>query len=537
MTARSPFAFDWVFERAQAAPDAPALGTPDGWMDYASLARSIRAQAALFAAQGVRPGGFVVLALPNGPAAVAGALAVQALGACPVEVHRELSRETLAAILDQTGAAHAVVHLRDAAKWGELARARGIFSLFVVAPDPLPARAPALLAHCSWKWLPESRDDRADSSWNQPVRDRGGTAQLVYTSGSTGAARGVLQTWANVEANTQAICRYLALGPSDRAMSVLPLFYCYGRSILHTHLHAGGSVFFDHRFLYPRLVMEAIGEQRCTGFYGVPLTFELVRRHVDLSGLPLGTLRYVAQAGGAMSPETIRWARSAFAPAPLFVMYGQTEATSRLSYLPPGLALAKEGSVGRGLDNVELGVVDDEGRALPAGEIGHVVARGPSVTPGYFRAPEETAAILRGGWLWTGDLGRRDADGFVYLCGRAKDVLKLGGHRVSAAELEQVLSLHPAVGETAVVGVPDPASGEAALAFVVPAAGAKEDALELRRFCGQRMPAFKVPRHIRFVDRLPRTASGKVAKAQLRERIAREVLEGRPGSRPGADGD
>ena len=535
MSPQTPFTFDWVFEHARRAAAAPAIGTPEEWIDYGGLSRSVRALAALFAAHGVRPRGFVVLALPNGPAAVASALAVQALGACPVEIHRELGSEAFAAILEQTGAAHAVVHVRDVAAWSDLARARGLHSLFVVAPAQVPARAAALLQSCSWTWVAESLRGVGDPSWDEPVRDRDATAQLVYTSGSTGTPRGVVQTWANVEANTQAICRFLALGPGDRAMSILPLSYCYGRSILHTHLYAGGSVFFDHRFLYPRVVMEAVAEQRCTGLYGVPLTFELIRRQVDPSMLRLRTLRYVAQAGGALSAETIRWVREAFAPARLFVMYGQTEATSRLSYLPPALAAEKEGSIGRGLDNVELSVADEEGRELPPGEIGHVVARGPSVTPGYFRAPEETAAILRGGWLWTGDLGRRDADGFVYICGRARDMLKLGGHRVSAAELEHVLALHPAVGETAVVGIPDAATGEAALAFVVLASGARGDATELRRFCGQRMPAFKVPRQFRFVDRLPRTASGKVAKAQLKERIAREVLERRAEARPGAD--
>jgi acyl-coenzyme A synthetase/AMP-(fatty) acid ligase len=237
---------------------------------------------------------------------------------------------------------------------------------------------------------------------------------------------------------------------------------------------------------------------------------------VDVAALRSPSLRYVAQAGGAMQAETIRWARQAFAPARLFVMYGQTEATARLSYLPPERAVDKEGSIGRGLDNVELRIVDEEGRELPPGEVGELVARGPSITPGYFRAPEETAAILREGWLWTGDLGWRDEEGFVFLVGRAKDMLKLAGHRVSAAEIEGVLLTHPAIREAAVVGGTDEHGTEIAIAGVVPEPGAAPHANEVRRFCRERLPAFKVPRKVNFLSELPRTASGKVAKAALR---------------------
>jgi acyl-coenzyme A synthetase/AMP-(fatty) acid ligase len=252
----------------------------------------------------------------------------------------------------------------------------------------------------------------------------------------------------------------------------------------------------------------------------VPRTFELLRQTLDLGTLPLSTLRYVTQAGGAMHPETIRWAREAFAPARLFVMYGQTEATARLSYLPPEMATAKEGSVGRGLANVELRVVDDGGADLPPGEVGQLVARGPSVTPGYFREPEATAEILRDGWLWTGDLARRDPDGFVYITGRAREVLKLGGYRVSPVEIEQALALHPEVAEAAVVGVPDSTGGEAAVAFVVARAGRAPSVDELRRFCWERLAHHKVPRAIHLVEALPRTASGKVARMELQTRTS-----------------
>jgi acyl-CoA synthetase (AMP-forming)/AMP-acid ligase II len=201
-------------------------------------------------------------------------------------------------------------------------------------------------------------------------------------------------------------------------------------------------------------------------------------------------------------------------------MYGQTEATARLSYLPPALAKEKAGSIGQGIPGVELRVVGEDGTPLPPGEPGHLVARGANVTPGYLGAPEETAAILRDGWLWTGDLAWRDADGFFFLVGRAKEILKVNGHRVSPAEIEHHLARHPAVAEVAVVGVPDALGGEAACAVVVPHAGAEVKEDDLRRFCRESLPVHKVPRHVVFVDALPRGPSGKVLKAELRTRYS-----------------
>ncbi len=517
----SPFAFDWVAEHAARRPQAPVLGSPGaGWIDYAALATSMTRFASLLADIGVHRGDFVLQALPSGPASVAATLGAQLLGACAVDVNRELGGPATDAVLAQTGARVALVQGRDVAAWAEHAKAHRLARLVVVHPTPPPERMAAALADVPWIWIPEAGPGNEIPAWDRPVRDAAAAALLVYTSGSTGVPRGVVQTHENVAANTGAICRYLELTAADRALSILPLFYCYGRSVLQTHLHVGGSVFFDHRFMYPRVVMEALDSEGCTGFAGVPLTFESLRRQVDVAGLGLRRLRYVTQAGGAMHPETVRWVREAFSPARLFVMYGQTEATARLSYLPPERAEEKAGSIGCGLDNVELRVVDDAGNEVAPGETGELVARGPSITQGYLGAPEESAAILRGGWLWTGDLARRDAEGFFYIVGRSREMLKLAGHRVSALEIEQVLAQHPAVREVAVVGVPDATAGEAAVAFVVRAADVQVDETELRRFCRELLPAFKVPRDVHFVDELPRTASGKVARSELQRGMA-----------------
>src|SRR5512138_1623448 len=384
---------EWLFTHAESRPDAPAVATPAIRVSYGELAERVRSLAGGLAASGVRPGDRVVLALPNAPATVAAGLALNALGAVAVEVNREWGAQVLGGIVAQTRARHAFVWGRDARTWGAIAATSSMDRLWVVHGGPLPpALVGALGGQAATLVLEDGRVDPAlGEAPAAPLRspDPGTPALILFTSGSTGKPRGVVQTFANVDANARSIAQYLGLGPDDRALVILPLYYCYGRSVLQTHLLAGGSLFLDSRFAFPRVVLESIGSEGCTGFAGVPLTFEIIRRQVDVSTLSLPRLRYLTQAGGAMAPDTIDWVREAFRPAKLFVMYGQTEATSRLSYLPPERGADKRGSIGVPIPGVELRVVDDEGRDLPVGQTGNLVARGGNVTLGYLDEPEE----------------------------------------------------------------------------------------------------------------------------------------------------
>lgn len=508
---------DWVAAHAQKTPDAPAVDSPEIRLTYGALHARVQALAADLAARGARPADRVVIALQQSPAAAVASLAVQTLGACAVEIDRTADPDTIRLVLGQTGARFAVVAPQDARRW----IAAGVAALawaWVVGGRPddthgLPTVGATALG----------RDGSLPGAAGQPPPRRDDVpdtapALIVYTSGSTGRPRGVIQTYRNIAANTRSIVQYLGLRPSDRAMAILPFHYCYGKSVLQTHLFAGGSVFVDPRFVYPRLVMEAIGTEGCTGFAGVPLTFELLRREIDVRSIPMPRLRYLTQAGGPMRPDTVRWVREAFAPAKLFVMYGQTEATARLAYVPPERGEEKLGSIGIPIPGVELAVVDEGGHEVPAGETGHLVARGDNVTPGYLDDPEETAAILRLGWLWTGDLARRDEDGFFFLVGRAREILKIGGYRVSPMEIEHVVAGHPAVAEAVVVGAPDPLQGEVPVAFVVPKAGAVIAEDDVRGFCRQALAAYKVPARVVTLEALPKNAAGKPLRAELAAR-------------------
>ena len=495
------------------------MATPALRLTYGELATRVRALADHLAASGIGAGDRVVLALPNTPATVAAGLALNALGAVAVEVNREWGPDVLSGIVAQSRARQAFVWGRDAAAWGKVRATSPLERLWVVRPGALtPALLAALGGAAATAVLEDGRVDPsagpARPATSAPLRPEW-PALILYTSGSTGKPRGVVQTYRNVDANSRSIVRYLGLSSEDRALIVLPLYYCYGRSVLQTHLLAGGSVFLDNRFAFPRVVLEAIASEGCTGFAGVPLTFELIRRQVDVSTISFPRLRYLTQAGGAMSPDTIAWVRRAFHPSKLFVMYGQTEATARLSYLPPERAEDKRGSIGIAIPGVELRVVDEQGRELPAGEVGHLVARGDNVTPGYLDEPEETAAILHDGWLWTGDLARRDGDGFFFHEGRAKEILKIGGHRASPIEIEHVVARHPDVAEAAVIGVPHDLMGEVAAAFVVLRPGASPSEEDLRRFCRELLPAYKVPVRFTPVDALPRNEAGKLLRAEI----------------------
>ncbi|HTP30326.1 MAG TPA: AMP-binding protein, partial [Anaeromyxobacteraceae bacterium] len=388
----SAFPPDWVVFHAERTPDAPALDTPQDRLTYGDLAERVRDMAGHLCDRGVTARDRVVVALANSPAAAITALAVQALGACAVEIDRGMGRAGFSAVLGQVRPRFAVVAAQDLAHWASAADGVELDWAWVMgSPRPgvsVPARG-ATTIRPDGTLAPEARGLRPSVRGERSLE---APALVLFTSGSTGAPRGVVQTFRNLGANSRSIVEYLGLKSADRAMLILPFHYCYGRSVLQTHLLVGGSVFVDHRFMYPRVAMEAIGSEGCTGLAGVPLTFEILRREVDLSKIPMPRLRYVTQAGGPMRPETIRWTREVFAPARLFVMYGQTEATARLAYLPPERGEEKMGSIGIPIPGVVLKVVDDAGRELPVGEAGHLVARGDNVTLGYLEAPEDTAA-------------------------------------------------------------------------------------------------------------------------------------------------
>ena len=364
--------------------------------------------------------------------------------------------------------------------------------------------------------LPEALDAEAKTNPEVALIEQG-IASIVYTSGSTGKPRGATLSHLNIVSNTRSIVQYLELTPDDRIMVVLPFHYIYGKSLLNTHFFVGGSVVIDNRFLYPAAVLQAMREQAVTGFAGVPSTFTMLLNRSILKDQKFPTLRYLTQAGGAMAPAVQKEVVKAFAPAKLYVMYGATEASARLSYLAPEDLPRKWGSIGKAIPGVELFVADEHGNPLGPGKEGEIVARGPNIMQGYWGQPEETNRVLRNGLYFTGDIGVTDDEGFIFIVGRTWDMIKVGGNRVSAKEIEETLYEYPAIAEAAVVGVPDDLLGEVPKAFLVLKQGGREGLEEaLREFLSGRIASYKIPKLFEFRDSLPKNEAGKIQKTKLR---------------------
>jgi long-chain acyl-CoA synthetase len=245
----------------------------------------------------------------------------------------------------------------------------------------------------------------------------------------------------------------------------------------------------------------------------------LLRRHLSPTDLQLPSLRQLTQAGGAMTAEARAWVRKTFPDADFYVMYGATEATARLTVLPPSQGATRDGSVGLPIPGVTLRIVDERGVDVPRGAVGQLIAHGDNISPGYLNDPERTAETFRDGWLWTGDLARQDDEGFTFLVGRAREMMKIGGRRASPRTVEDVVLQHPAVADCVVAGVEDRLTGESVGVAVVVRDGVAFDADGLRRFCRSHLPAWLVPRVVQVLPRMPRSDNGKVQRGQVASQL------------------
>jgi long-chain acyl-CoA synthetase len=341
-------------------------------------------------------------------------------------------------------------------------------------------------------------------------------ALILYTSGTTGQPKGVMLTHRNLAANAASIVEYLKLTHEDRGMVILPFHYSYGNSLLTTHVMVGGSLVFENSFVFPNVVLERIEEEQVTGFAGVPSTFAILLNRSNLRRCTFPHMRYVTQAGGAMSPKLAADLRVAIPGADVFIMYGQTEATARLTYLDPSDLLQKAGSIGKAIPGVRITLRKEDGALASPGEVGEIVAEGDNVMAGYWNKPAETAEVLQNGCLHTGDLAKTDEEGFLYIVGRRSEMIKTGGRRVSPKEIEEVISGIPGICEVAVVGVQDEMLGQAIRAFVVLERGENVFQKDVLKHCLENLEPFLVPQDVVFLEELPKSLSGKVDRTGLK---------------------
>lgn len=345
-------------------------------------------------------------------------------------------------------------------------------------------------------------------------------ALLLFTSGTTAAAKVVRLTHRNIVANTESIVDFLELGPRDRMLVVLPFFYCFGLSLLNTHLRVGGSLSLAPSFVFPEVVLDQMEREACTGFAGVPSTYQMLLRASTFSSRELPALRLLQQAGGKLSPTLVEELVRVRPQSRLFVMYGQTEATARLSYLPPDAVLDKPGSVGRGIPGVQLRVLDEDGQDVAPGRVGEIYARGANISPGYLDDEPASASKFPHGLLRTGDLATVDEDGTISIVDRVDDFIKSWGHRISSQEIEACVLQMPELVAAAAVGVPDPEAGEAVSVVIAARPGSSVSADDVLTFTRTRLPRHMIPRSVSVVDALPLNANGKVDKRRVRELCA-----------------
>lgn len=497
---------------AERDPDALALVHDAERTTYGELDRGANRIARLLVREGILPGERVGLLALNSRFYVEAYYGILKAGGVAVALNTAADGRTVQELLRDCAASALLAGPRFDAVVGEALQGLPDLRVLSAASADLPAGVPAHVAA-----VPLDAGDAAGADGPPGVpRIDVDRAAIVYTSGSTGRPRGAVLTHLNIASNTRSIVDYLDLTAADRMLAVLPFYYVYGKSLLNTHLSVGASLVIENRFLFPQVAVDTLERERATGLAGVPSTFAILLNRTNFARRELPSLRYVTQAGGPMAPELVRRLLEALPGRRIFIMYGATEASARLSYLDPESLPRKIGSIGKAIPNVDLRVLRDDGSPARAGEVGEIVARGSNIMEGYWADPAETSRVLDGDGFHTGDLGSFDDEGYFYVAGRKRDMIKSGAHRIHPKEIEEALLEHPEVHEAAVIGVPDEVLGEAIKAVIVLRSGSAESVPALQEFCRRRLPAFKVPKSIEIRAELPKNPSGKIQKEVLR---------------------
>jgi long-chain acyl-CoA synthetase len=502
-------------------------------------------------ARGLIPGDRVALLAANGELYVTAYFAILKAGGIAVPLSTALDVTTLLhqlAIcqprLIVAGARSERVLVDAGARLCAAPQGEALAGVILASKVAMPALAKAGLSVPVWT-LEGSAELEAQDSQNLelPIHPDE-PATIIFTSGSTGKPRGATLKHRGLCVSVAGVVKSLSLVHDDRVLVVLPLSYVFGKSLLTMCVAVGATCVIENRFQYPKTALDTLVEERCTGIAGVPSTFAILAHRTDLRSRALPDLRWMAQAGGGMSPALILELMQLVSHARLYIMYGATEASGRLSCLPAEELAQAVGSIGRPIEGVELKIYRELDETSPAaspaasptsllspeeaaarggecavGEVGELFAQGESVMLGYYGDLDATGEVLSPRGYATGDLAYRDERGLFWLVGRKRDMLKVGGHRVGAREIEDAILEYPAVSEVAVIGVPDEVMGDRLVAYVVARlATDPPDIRTLQTFLRDRLASHKIPGIIELLPELPKNASGKVMKRDLLQR-------------------
>jgi long-chain acyl-CoA synthetase len=472
-----------------------ALCWGDLEMSYSALLAQVKHVAVCLQKEfGVKPGDRVALWVKNCPEFVPAVFGIFSAGGVVVPINNFLKPAEVSYILNDSGAN---VLITDA----ELSE--HFETLKSASPSLALSRIEQL-----------TRDDRTGSQFAaESMRSEQDLAALLYTSGTTGRPKGAMLTHGNFLHNVASCVAALEVREDERVVVALPQFHSFMFTVGTLLPMLGGGGILLLKTLHPfKQVLEDIARHRGTVLPAVPSFFRALLAVPEFGRLPLR----LCVSGGAPLPVEVFHEFTRKFPFPLREGYGPTE-SSPVATVNPIHGVNKPGSIGKPIPNVELSIRDDAGRELPVGDVGEICIRGGNVMLGYWNQPEETAAVLRDGWLYTGDIGYCDSEGYFFISDRKKDMLIVNGINVYPREIEDVIYQFPGVKEAAVVGLPDPRKGEQPVAFVAPAEGQVLDGQALLQFVRTKLADYKVPKNVVFMPALPRNATGKILKTALRQ--------------------
>jgi len=506
-----------LFERsAQRLPDKTAIVFDDVAWSYAAVNALADQLAAHLQQRGVVRGDRVATYLDNSVEAVVALYAALKCGAVVMPVNPLVKRDKLAYLLNDSRASALIAHAALRADFEEaLAQNRTVHTCFVAG-----ATGDGDGALAGPRCLPYPVAGAAPLKPSVPSTIDQDLASIIYTSGSTGDPKGVMLTHLNMVSAGNSVSTYLGLREDDVILCALPLAFDYGLYQILMSMLVGATVVLERSFSFPVKALQTMARHRVTVFPGVPTMFSLLLQLKTLRDHPLERLRMITNTAAALSEEHIRQLRQLFPQATLFSMYGLTEC-KRVTYLPPDQLDIRPTSVGRGMPNEEVWLVDEDGNRLPNGGTGELVIRGSNVMRGYWEKPEATAKRLKPGpitgemVLYSGDIFRTDSEGYLYFVSRRDDIIKSRGEKVSPREVENVLYGMQGVFEAAVVGMPDALLGEAVKAFVVLQPGHELSERDVIKHCLSKLESFMAPKQVVFVDSLPKTDTGKIKKTEL----------------------
>jgi len=504
---------EFLERNAERAPGREALVAGSDRLTYQDLETSSNSLANTLIEHGVEYGDRVAVMMDNSAECVTAIWAALKAGGIFLVINPTTKQHKTEYILNDCGA---TALLTQSSKWKSVSGAAlGCPSLSCVFLAGKESAAPEGFSAELIPW-----DEALKSPGSRPgiMTIDIDLASLVYTSGTTGNPKGVMMTHRNMISASTSITTYLENVSEDIILNALPLSFDYGLYQVIMAAQFGGKVVLEKSFTYPYAVINKLREEKVTGFPVVPTMLTILLNLKDIQHEEFDHLRYITNTAAALPVSHIRKFREYFPEVTVYSMYGLTEC-KRVSYLPPEMIDEKPSSVGKGMPNEQVYLVDDEGNVIDKPNTpGELVVRGGNVSRGYWGKPEETARILKEGkypWekvLHTGDIFEMDRDGYLYFISRKDDIIKSRGEKVSPREIENVLYMLDDVIEAAVTGVPDELLGEAIKVYLRLADGSKLTEKDILRHCASKLEDFMVPQSVEIRDSLPKTSSGKITK-------------------------